>query len=111
MPSSQDVTVAGTSSPFVKAEYFNQMSKTITSIPSTWTATATRNEYNIDYDWGSGAPGPTGIGVDAFTVRWTGSVIPTTTEAMTFYTVTDGRRAALDQQHVGHRQVARRERH
>ncbi|MET0789937.1 MAG: PA14 domain-containing protein [Polyangiaceae bacterium] len=88
-PSTQDVTVTATNAPFVKAEYFNQFSKTVTSIPATWPVTATRNEYNIDSDWGNGAPGPTGIGIDAFSVRWTGSVIPSATEALTFYTVTD----------------------
>ena len=88
-PSTQSVTVTSTNTAYVKGEYFNQISKTITSIPSTWTVTATRTESNIAFEWGNGAPGPTGIGVDAFTVRWTGSVIPTTTEAMTFYTATD----------------------
>ena len=88
-PASANISVTATSAPYVKAEYFNQFDKTVTKIPSTWTVTATQTEFNVNYDWGSGAPGPTGIGVDHFTVRWTGSVIPTTTEAYTFYTVTD----------------------
>lgn len=89
-PSTQDVTVTSSNNPFIKGEYFNNYSKTIPSIPSTWTVTATRTEYNVDYDWGTGAPtGVTGIPVDKFTVRWTGSVIPNKTEAYTFYTVTD----------------------
>ncbi|HEX7453665.1 MAG TPA: PA14 domain-containing protein, partial [Polyangiaceae bacterium] len=88
-PASQDITISGASTPAVVGEYFNQFSKTITSIPAAWPVTATRTESNIDFDWGSGAPGPTGIGVDAFSIRWTGSAIPATTEPYTFYTVTD----------------------
>jgi hypothetical protein len=88
-PATQDVTVTATSTPSLKAEYFNQYSKTITSIPSTWPVTGTQTEFNIDVDWGNNAPAVTGMPVDHFSVRWTGAVIPTTTEAMTFYTVTD----------------------
>ncbi len=88
-PAVQNITITGTTTPSVKGEYFNRFDKTITSIPSTWTVTSTRTEPNIDYDWGSGAPGPAGIGVDAFSIRWTGSIIPTKTEALTLYTVTD----------------------
>jgi len=88
-PTSQSVTIGALNSAFVKAEYFNQFSKTITSIPSTWTVTASRNEPNIDYDWNSSAPGPAGVPAAGWSARWTGTVIPTTTEAYTFYTVTD----------------------
>ncbi len=88
-PATQDVTVTATSTPTVKAEYFNQYSKTITQIPSTWAVTGTQTEFNIDYDYGNGAPAVTGMPIDHFSIRWTGSVIPTTTEAYTFYTVTD----------------------
>ncbi len=88
-PAVQNITITGTTTPAVKGEYFNQFDKTVTSIPAAWPVTAARTESNIDYDWGSGAPGPAGIGADHFSVRWTGSVIPTTTEAVTFYTVTD----------------------
>ena len=88
-PTPQTVTVTAINTTFVKGEYFNQISKTVGSIPSAWTVTATRQEANINFDWGSGAPGPAGIGVDAFSVRWTGSVIPATSEAYTFYTESD----------------------
>ena len=88
-PSSQSIAITATSAPYIKGEYFNQYSKTVTSIPAAWPVTATRTELNVDYDWGSGAPGPTGVGVDHFSVRWTGAVIPATTETYTFYTVTD----------------------
>ncbi|HEX3776780.1 MAG TPA: PA14 domain-containing protein [Polyangiaceae bacterium] len=88
-PATQDITVSAVNTAFVKTEYFNQFSHSITQIPSTWPVTYTRNEQNIDYNWGSGSPGVPGIGVDAFSIRWTGTVIPTTTEAYTFYTITD----------------------
>ena len=89
-PATQDVTVTATSTPSILAEYFNQYSTTITSIPSSWPVTASRKEFNVDYDFGNFAPvGVTGIPVDHFSARWTGTVIPTTTEAYTFYTVTD----------------------
>ncbi|MEO7033585.1 MAG: PA14 domain-containing protein [Polyangiaceae bacterium] len=88
-PAVANITISSTTTPSVKGEYFNRFDKTVTSIPAAWTVTATRTEPNIDYDWGSGAPGPVGIGVDAFSVRWTGSIIPTKTEALTLYTVTD----------------------
>jgi len=88
-PTTQNITVSAVNTAYVTAEYFNQFSKTVTQIPSTWPVTATRNEQNIDYNYGSNGPGVTGIGTTSFSVRWTGSVIPTTTEAYTFYTSTD----------------------
>ncbi|HET7545441.1 MAG TPA: PA14 domain-containing protein [Polyangiaceae bacterium] len=83
-PATQDVTVTAMNTN-LKAEYFNQIDKTVTQIPSTWTVTATRTEGNINNNYGSAAPGVTGIGATLWSARWTGSVIPTTTEAYTFY--------------------------
>src|SRR5450432_3706616 len=88
-PATQNITVTAVNSAYVKGEYFNRFDKSIGSIPASWTVTSTRTEQNIDYDWGSGAPGAPGIGVDAFTVRWTGAIVPATTETYTFYTVSD----------------------
>jgi len=88
-PATQDVTISALNSAYLKAEYFNQTSKSITSIPSTWPVTATRTEANINNNYNSAAPGVTGIGASNFSVRWTGSVIPTTTEAYTFYPSAD----------------------
>ncbi|MES1178494.1 MAG: PA14 domain-containing protein [Myxococcales bacterium] len=88
-PTPQTVTVTGINTTFVKGEYFNQFDKSVTSIPTSWPVTATRFDSSINFDWGSGAPGPAGIGADGFSVRWTGSVIPSTTEAYRFYTETD----------------------
>ena len=88
-PATQAVTISAVNNAYVKGEYFNQYSNAITSIPSTWPVTAKRTEPNIDYNWNSGAPGPVGIAATHFSVRWTGAVIPTTTESYTFYTITD----------------------
>ena len=68
----------------VVGEYFNQFSKVITSIPAGWAVTGTRNDATINFNWATN-PGVTGIGNDAFSVRWAGTIIPTTTEAYTFY--------------------------
>ena len=88
-PATQDITISALSSAYVKGEYFNQISKTVTSIPSTWTVTATRIEANINNNYAGGLPGPAGVPATNFSVRWTGSVIPTTTEAYTFYPSAD----------------------
>ena len=88
-PATQDITVSAINSAYVKGEYFNQISKTITSIPSSWTATATRIEQNINNNYAGAAPGPTGISATNWSARWTFAVIPTTTEAYTFYAAAD----------------------
>jgi hypothetical protein len=88
-PATQDVTVSALNSAYVKGEYFNQINKTVTSIPSSWTATATRIEANINNNYNGAAPGLTGIAATNFSARWTGAVIPTTTEAYTFYAAAD----------------------
>lgn len=46
-----------------QAEYWNN--KTFTGLP-----VLTRSEANIDYDWGTGSPGP-GVPADGFSARWT----------------------------------------
>jgi PA14 domain-containing protein len=88
-PATQDITVSAINSAYVKAEYFNQINKTVTSIPAAWPVTATRLESNINYNYNGVAPGVTGIAATNFSVRWTGSVIPATTEAYTFYAAAD----------------------
>jgi glucose/arabinose dehydrogenase len=47
------------------AEYFNNV--TLSGSPA-----SSRCEARIDYDWGSGGPGVGGVGIDNFSVRWTG---------------------------------------
>ncbi len=56
-------------------------------IPGQAAPVLTRTEA-VDFDWGSGAPGP-GVGSDNYSVRWTGSVIATSSGAYQFQTVTD----------------------
>lgn len=67
------------------AEYFNQRDNLVSSIPSSWTVTATRIDPTVNFDWGSNAPGPSGIGSDNFSVRWTGSVVPPASGSYVFY--------------------------
>src|SRR5262249_27637506 len=51
-------------------------------------ATQTRIDPTIDFGWGQGAP-ITGIGVDTFSVRWTGQLLPKYTETYAFTTTSD----------------------
>jgi len=88
-PATQSITISALNSAYVKGEYFNQINTTVSQIPTTWTPTATRIEANINNNYNGAAPGPAGIAASNWSARWTGSVIPTTTEAYTFYTATD----------------------
>ncbi len=47
-----------------------------------------RIDPNVDFDWQLGSPDPT-MGVDTYSVVWTGTVTPLYTETYTFYTVSD----------------------
>jgi hypothetical protein len=71
------------------AEYFNQRDNLVLAIPSSWTVTASRIDPGVNFEWGNAAPGPSGIGADNFSVRWSGSVLPPATGAYTFYTRSD----------------------
>jgi hypothetical protein len=63
--------------------------------------TATRQDASVNFDWGTGAPGVAGIGVDAFSVMWEGNFVAPRTEAYTFGTVSDdGIRLWVDGQTV-----------
>ncbi len=57
----------------------------------------TRLDTHINFDWGTGAPGVSGIGSDNFSIRWTGCIKPAQTEKYLF-TVTgdDGYRLMLN---------------
>lgn len=48
----------------------------------------TRVDPTIDFTWGTSAPAA-GMGADTFSVRWTGNVIPVSTETYTFYLQSD----------------------
>jgi hypothetical protein len=48
----------------------------------------TRIDGTLNFDWGSGSPGPA-VGADTFSVRWTGYVVPQYSETHRFYTQSD----------------------
>lgn len=48
-----------------------------------------RLDTTLDFNWGSGSPGVTGIGSDNFSVRWTGNFRPSTTGTYYFQTTSD----------------------
>lgn len=48
-----------------------------------------RIDGTVDFDWGSGTPGVTGVGADDFSVRWTGLVRVPTTGTYNFRTLSD----------------------
>jgi hypothetical protein len=89
-PPTQTITVTAINpTSGLLGEYFNQRDNSVTSIPAAWPVTATRIDSTVGFDWGSGAPGPAGIGVDDFSVRWTGTVTAPATGAYTFYARAD----------------------
>jgi glucose/arabinose dehydrogenase len=64
----------------LSASYFNSVDLTGTPV--------TRTDPNVDFDWGDGSPAP-GIGVNNFSVRWTGQITPKVSGTQTFYTTSD----------------------
>ena len=52
------------------------------------TRVLTRIDSNINFNWNNGSPDPL-VPVDAFSVRWTGTITAPTTGPCTFYTTTD----------------------
>lgn len=64
-------------------EYFTDQLKTFNG-----TATLTRVDATVDFNWGTGSPAAA-ISADRFTVRWTGQVQPQYSETYTFTTATD----------------------
>jgi glucose/arabinose dehydrogenase len=49
---------------------------------------SSRLDAMVDFDWGFGAPAA-GMGIDAFSIRWTGRILPRYSETYTFYTFSD----------------------
>jgi hypothetical protein len=64
----------------ISATYFDNQNFTGTS--------KVQIDPTINFDWGSGSP-VAGISNDTFSVRWTGFVLPTTSETYTFTTTSD----------------------
>lgn len=48
-----------------------------------------RTDSNVNFNWGESAPLPDGFPSDNFSVRWSGRITPTSTNAYTFYTQSD----------------------
>ncbi|SDN22597.1 glycoside hydrolase family 3 C-terminal domain-containing protein [Actinacidiphila guanduensis] len=73
----------------LKGEYF--ANKTLSGTPA-----VTRDDPNIDFDWGTGSPAA-GIPADGFSARWTGTLTAPTTGTYTLSaTSDDGSRIYLD---------------
>lgn len=66
----------------ITGDYFNNQSLTSP-------VTSRRSDGPINFDWGTGAPGPTGIGANTFSVRWDGYVRVTQSGVHRFQTNSD----------------------
>ncbi len=51
-------------------------------------ASVTRIDPGINFNWGTGSPAA-GIGVDTFSARWTGAIVPLYSQTYTFFTTSD----------------------
>jgi hypothetical protein len=81
--------LSGPVTPLWRAEYFNN--PYLVGAP-----VLIRDEGDINYDWGSGAPAP-GVAADNFSIRWTSSAYFDVSTAYTFtLTADDGARAWVD---------------
>jgi PA14 domain-containing protein len=76
--SAQATLSAGTG---LHAEYFNNQTLTAPVALS-------RTDATVNFNWASGSPG-SGVGVDHFSVRWTGQVEALFSQTYTFYTTSD----------------------
>jgi hypothetical protein len=96
-PTPQALTVTGFGASGLTGEYFNQIDTQASQISTAWVPTTTRVDPNIDFTWPTGDPGVTGIGSSDYSVRWTGTLTPPTSEAYTLCAQTDdGVRVWLD---------------
>jgi MSHA biogenesis protein MshQ len=66
----------------ITGDYFNNQSLTAP-------VTSRRSDGPINFDWGTGAPGPTGIGVNNFSVQWNGYIRVTQSGVHRFQTNSD----------------------
>lgn len=85
-----DITYGATYSPVpigngdgLKGFYFSDQSRTFNG-----TATLTRTDPQINFDWGGGSPASS-ISADNFTARWRGEVLAQFTDTYTFSVVAD----------------------
>ncbi|HCS64145.1 MAG TPA: hypothetical protein DIW64_08710 [Cellvibrio sp.] len=66
----------------ITGDYFNNQSLTAP-------VTSRRSDGPINFDWGTGVPGPAGIGIDVFSARWDGYVHVTQSGVHRFQTNSD----------------------
>ena len=64
----------------LRGEYYDNMDLTLLRV--------TRTDATVNFDWGTGSPDPS-MGVDTFSVRWTGQVEAPFSQTFTFYTTSD----------------------
>jgi len=96
-PTPQTLTVTGFGGRGLQGEYFNQIDTSISEIPATWVADATRTDENVDFNWDENGPGIPIINAQQFSARWTGFITALTTEAYTICATTDdGSRVWID---------------
>jgi hypothetical protein len=79
-PTSTPTPPVGTVGTGLKGEYFDNVDFTNLKL--------TRVDKTVNFNWNSGSPDPS-IGVDTFSVRWSGQVLPQFSETYTFYTQSD----------------------
>jgi hypothetical protein len=64
----------------LKGDYYDNMDFTVLRV--------TRTDPTVNFDWGIGSPDPS-VGIDTFSVRWTGEIEAPFAQTYTFYTVSD----------------------
>jgi hypothetical protein len=72
--------VAAGSGTGLQGDYYDNMDFTVLRV--------TRTDPTVNFDWGTGSPDPS-IGIDTFSVRWTGQIETPFSQTYTFYTVSD----------------------
>ena len=82
--------ISETANAYILAEYYTGYGSGVPSNPfQTTYYRAKRLESNVNFDWGTGAPGIAGIGDNYFAVGFRGMVYIPTTGNWTFYTQSD----------------------
>jgi endoglucanase len=78
-PTTSSSTGGGTGTG-LNGEYYDNMDFTNLKV--------TRTDANVNFNWGTGSPASS-MGIDTFSVRWTGQVQPIYSQTYTFYTTSD----------------------
>ncbi len=86
-PQSLAITDFGTTG--LLGEYFNRVDKAAPQIPASWAPDGTRTDPNINFAWDASAPGVGNLGTNNYSVRWTGTITPSTDETYTLCSRTD----------------------